>query len=112
MPPSVWRGIRPPHLHGASHKAARYDCQLLTFLHGLFLIHRHTGGLEKAEQQRIAQEQIHRHTGGLEKDFKAVALAANIHRHTGGLENYHATQKSSNHIHRHTGGLEKICSRN
>ena len=50
------------------------------------MIHRHTGGLEKARQWRLYARWIHRHTGGLESLGSARQKARAIHRHTGGLE--------------------------
>ena len=51
-----------------------------------FLIHRHTGGLEKTNQAGFNLVKIHRHTGGLEIQKMMVGCHGAIHRHTGGLE--------------------------
>ena len=40
---------------------------MLKYLH-YHLIHRHTGGLEKAEGSTTPSTDIHRHTGGLEME--------------------------------------------
>ena len=58
-------------------------CMLVAYLE---MIHRHTGGLEKAIARSSLSPWIHRHTGGLEKTQRCLVKKSVIHRHTGGLE--------------------------